>query len=173
MEIPEDNIKKSDRINNDSQIKIIGFGNQYMSDDAVGIKVVNLLKEHEISNRGNLEIIDGGTSGVDLIFLLKNTRKAIIIDAVDAGQPGGQVIVFSPDQVKEFKKCKNAFKSFSLHDIDLVEVFELIKTLDLKTKIRIIGIKPEKIGFGENLSPVVEGKIPEIISLVLKEVEEI
>jgi Ni,Fe-hydrogenase maturation factor len=38
--------------------------------------------------------------------------------------------------------------------------------MKLKTDITIIGIKPLNIEFGEELSPEIQEKIPEIISLV-------
>jgi hydrogenase maturation protease len=152
-------------------VKIIGFGNKFMCDDGIGIRIIEELKETDLANAKNVEIIDGGTSGMDLIFLLKGAGKAIIIDAVDAGQKlPGQIVIFSPDQVREFFKKKRAFKSYSLHDIDLVEVFELLKTLGIKTKIKIIGIKPKKIGFGGTLSPEIENRIPELISNISNEI---
>ncbi len=153
-----------------SKIKIIGFGNLFMGDDGVGVKIINILKEQNIFNE-QVEIIDGGTSGVDLIFLLKDAQKVIIIDAVDAGQKIGEIVVFEPENIKEFLKKKTSFKSFSLHDIDLVEVFDLLKTLGLKTEIKIIGIKPKKVGYSDKLSPEIETQIPEIIAQIKKEVK--
>lgn len=156
----------------DSRIKIIGFGNLYMGDDSVGIRVINILKQQNLINRSDIEIIDGGTSGVDLVFLLKDSKKVIIIDAVDAGQAIGEIVVFKPDEIKEFFKKNMVFKSYSLHDIDLTEVFELLKTLKLQTDIKVIGIKPKKIGYSENISPEIEKKIPEIIAKINDEIEK-
>ncbi|MCL5070797.1 MAG: hydrogenase maturation protease, partial [Actinobacteria bacterium] len=72
-------------------IKIIGFGNIYMGDDGVGIRVVEKIKEQGVfDDYDNVEVIDGGTSGVDLVFYLQQADKVIIIDAVDAGQVVGE-----------------------------------------------------------------------------------
>src|SRR4030043_818659 len=76
-------------------IKIIGFGNIYMGDDGVGIRVIEKIKEQGIfADYDNVELIDGGTSGVDLIFFLQQAAKVIIIDAVDAGQGIGAIVNF-------------------------------------------------------------------------------
>lgn len=160
----EDNgIKKS--------VKIIGFGNLFMGDDGIGIKVIEELKNRDIfRENNNVEIIDGGTSGVDLIFILQNADKAIIIDAVDSGQKIGEISVFSIEDIKEIKRKNKTFKSFSMHDMDLAEVFELIKTLNMNKIIRIIGINPKNIGYSDKLSPEIENKIPEIIKLIEKEI---
>ena len=155
-------------------IKIIGFGNAYMGDDGIGIRVIEQLKKQgTFDNLSNIEILDGGTSGVDLVFLLKDADFAIIVDAVDAGQPAGEIITFSPEDIKETYRQKKSFKSYSLHDIDLYEAFELIKTLKLKIKIVIIGIKPIKIGYSDKISDEVQAKIPEIIDRIQYEFQKI
>jgi len=150
-----------------TNIKIIGFGNIYMSDDGIGIHAIEKLKKLKYFK--NFELIDGGTSGIDLIFHLQNSKKVILIDAVDAGQDIGEIILINPDDVKEFITGKG--KSYSLHGFDLSEVLKLTKKLGLNQKLTIVGIRPENISFGQNLSPVVKEKIPEIIALIKKEID--
>ncbi len=166
---------KNNKNENTNKIKIIGFGNLLMGDDGIGIKVINTLREKNIFSHLNkdIEILDGGTSGFDLVFLVKDAQKVVIIDAVDAGQQVGEVVVFRPENVKEFFKKKAVFKSYSLHDLDLTDIFELLKTLELKTEIRIIGIKPKKVGYSDKISPEIENKLDQIISIVKKEVEDL
>ena len=158
-----------ENVPNSSLIKIIGFGNIFMGDDGVGVRVIEELQKQQVfKDIENIELVDGGTSGVDLVFMLQNAGKAIIIDAVDAGQKIAQIVVFSPQEIKEFKK--KIFKSYSLHDIDLAEAFELVRTLNLPTAIKIIGIKPKKIGYSDKLTPEIENQIPNIIIKVKEEV---
>jgi len=146
-------------------VKIIGFGNKYRSDDGIGIRIVEELEKLDYFK--NIEIIDGGTSGTDLIFLIKGCSKIIIIDAIDAGQNVGDVVNIQISDVEEF--IKRDYKSLSLHDLNLADILKLIKALKINADISIIGVKPKKIDFGDRLSPEIEEKIPEIISLVKKE----
>jgi hydrogenase maturation protease len=149
-------------------IKVIGFGNIYMGDDGVGIRVIEKIKEQGIfRNMSNIEVVDGGTSGVDLIFLLQNADKVIIIDAVDAGQEIGDIVIFNISEIAD--SGDKVIKSFSLHDINLKQVFELIRLLKIEKDLKIIGINPKIIGYGDKLSPQIENKIPQIISVVKKE----
>ncbi|MFZ3385949.1 MAG: hydrogenase maturation protease [Candidatus Hydromicrobium sp.] len=148
-----------------TDVKIIGFGNKYRSDDGIGIRVVEELGK--LDSFRNIDIIDGGTSGTDLIFLVKDCRKIIIIDAIDAGQDVGDVVNIQISDVEEF--IKSDFKSLSLHDLNLADILKLIKALKINADISIIGVKPKKMDFGDRLSPEIEEKIPEIISLVKKE----
>ncbi|MCL5070796.1 MAG: hydrogenase maturation protease, partial [Actinobacteria bacterium] len=86
----------------------------------------------------NVEVIDGGTSGVDLVFYLQQADKVIIIDAVDAGQGVGEIVAFNIGEIKYFGN--KVITSFSFHDINLKEVFELIRALKIKKDLKIIGI---------------------------------
>ena len=148
-----------------TDVKIIGFGNKYRSDDGIGIRVVEELRK--LDSFRNIDIIDGGTSGTDLIFLVKDCSKIIIIDAIDAGQNVDDVVNIQISDVEEF--IKRDYKSLSLHDLNLADILKLIKALKINADISIIGVKPKKMDFGDRLSPEIEEKIPEIISLVKKE----
>jgi hydrogenase maturation protease len=172
MNKKKNNSGKSDIARTDKPlIKVIGFGNIFMGDDGIGIRVIEKLREDTaLKNLANVEFIDGGTSGIDLIFILQQAEKAIIIDAVDAGQKAGEIVAFTPDDIKEIRKKNKGLKSYSLHDIDLNEVFELIKTLKLKISIKIMGIKPFKVKYSEKISPEIEQKLHKLVTMVKKEI---
>ncbi|MBU2563752.1 MAG: hydrogenase maturation protease [Actinobacteria bacterium] len=148
-----------------TDVKIIGFGNKYRSDDGIGIRIIEELEK--LDSFKDIEIIDGGTSGSDLIFLIKGCSKIIIIDAIDAGQNVGDVVNIKINDIEEF--IRRDYKSLSLHDLNLADILKLIKALKIDADISIIGVKPKKMDFGDRLSPEIEKKIPEIISLVRKE----
>ncbi len=148
-------------------IRIVGFGNKYRSDDGIGVRIVEELEKLDFFK--DVEVIDGGTSGTDLIFLIKGCRKIIIIDAIDAGQKTGDVVNIRADEISSF--IKKDCRSLSLHDLNLSDILKIVKELKIDADISIIGIKPESIDFGDRLSPEIEKKIPLIISMVKKEVE--
>jgi hydrogenase maturation protease len=144
-------------------IKVIGFGNIFMSDDGLGIEVINRLRKRKIP----AELIDGGTSAADLIIFSKNSKKMIIVDAVDAGQKQGEVIRFGAGEIARFR---GRLKSYSLHDFDLSQAIAIIQKMKIVVDIVVIGIKPQKTGFGRGLSPEIEEKIPEIMEMVINEI---
>jgi hydrogenase maturation protease len=164
--------EKEIKVPNSILIKIIGFGNIFMGDDGIGVRIIEELQQRQVfKGNENIELVDGGTSGIDLIFMLKDADRAIIIDAVDAGQEIAQIVVFAPNEIVDFKK--KVFKSYSLHDIDLAEAFELVRKLNLQADIKIIGIKPKNVGYSDKLSPEIENIIPEIIARVIEEVSDV
>ena len=156
---------------NSNPVKIIGFGNIFMSDDAIGIKTIEELERTNFcSDFNNVEIIDGSTSGIDLLFTLKDLDKVIIIDALDAGQEDGEVVKFNLNEIKNTPG--KTIKSFSLHDLHLDKVFSLMEALKIYPDITIIGIKPKIIAYGDKLSPEIEYKIPEIILMIKQEINK-
>jgi hydrogenase maturation protease len=169
------NTIKSDNSNgsfsNSKPVKIIGFGNIFMSDDGIGVKIIEELgRINFCTDFKNTEIIDGATSGIDLLFTLNNLDKVIIIDAIDAGQEVGEVVKFKLTDIDNMPG--KTVKSFSLHDLHLDEIFNLMKSLKIYPDITIIGIKPKIIEYGDKLSPEIECRIPEIILMIKKEINK-
>ncbi len=160
------NINNSDR----TKVKVIGFGNKFQSDDGIGPIIIEKLEKSSLSEDNNIELIDLGVAGSDLIFQIKECPRIIIIDALDAGQEAGKVIRINEKDIEHF--CNEGIRSLSLHDLNLADILKLIRAMKLKTNITIIGIKPLNIEFGEGLSPEIQGKIPEVISLIKKTIKE-
>lgn len=151
-------------------IKVIGFGNKFLSDDGIGPVVIEMLERSGLSKDKNIELADLGTSGTDLIFHIKECPRIVIIDALDAGQASGKVIRIKEKDIEHF--CNEGILSLSLHDLNLTDILKLARAMKLKTDITIIGIKPLNTELGEGLSPEIQEKIPEIIKLVEQTLKE-
>lgn len=145
--------------------KVIGFGNRYMGDDAIGPIIIDeLRKDKTLENNDDVVLLDCETSGIDLIFMVNENEDIIIIDAIDAGQNIGEIVIFDIDDVETF--ITRDIRSFSMHDVGLAEVFNIMKSMNIKVNARLIGIKPKVIEFGSGLSSEIESKIPDIIQAV-------
>jgi hydrogenase maturation protease len=146
------------------KILISSVGNLYRRDDGVGVVVLRILASG--NKDSNITFFDAGTDGLSLLDQLSSYEKAVIIDAVSMNEPPGVVKLFSPEEAK-LKVTKDAL---STHGFGLAEVLKLAEELNVQTKIKIIGIEPKDIGFGEGLSDVVKGQIPVILDLVRKDI---
>lgn len=144
-------------------ILIAGVGNPYRGDDGVGIEIIKIL--HEQTNP-NMVLFDAGTDGFSLLDQLALYPKALIVDAVFMGEKPGTVKIFTPKEAKLIIKND----ALSTHGFGLAEILKLVDELALKTAIKIVGIEPENISFGEGLSQVVISKLPKILELVHKEI---
>lgn len=63
------------------KIAVMGFGNPCRSDDAIGIYVIDRLRE-KLIGYPDINILDMGTSAFEVLFSLKGHQRIIIIDAV-------------------------------------------------------------------------------------------
>jgi hydrogenase maturation protease len=67
------------------KVLVLGIGNLVMSDDGVGVKVIQHL-QREYGFAENVEIMDGGTLGLDLLPKLEGIDHLIVVDAVETGR---------------------------------------------------------------------------------------
>jgi hydrogenase maturation protease len=151
---------------NEKPVLILGIGNLILKDEGAGVHVVERLKNMALPS--DVEVMDGGTMGIDLLYHIEGRRKVIVIDVVNTDGPAGTIYRFTDRDLEDKKECLR-----SAHDIDFADV---LKTADLLGKkpdeVIFIGIKPEEISEGIGLSPSIEERIPQIIELVLKEINK-
>ncbi len=142
---------------------VLGVGNILLSDEGVGVRIVEAMKGRELSD--NVELFDGGTASVDLLDSLANRDKVIIIDAVKGGNKPGTLYRFTPDDIAIQRQ---AFTS--LHQVGLLETLTMAEYLNCTPReVIIFGIEPKKVSWGLELSPEVTGVVPRVIELVLSE----
>ncbi|MCM8800877.1 MAG: HyaD/HybD family hydrogenase maturation endopeptidase [Candidatus Omnitrophica bacterium] len=142
---------------------IIGCGNLLLKDEGVGVHLIEYLKDKELPE--DVELIDGGTAGFDLIDFILGKEKVVIIDSVKAGGNPGDIYCFSPSDFETDNPPKT-----SLHDITLKDIFSIVQRQDNLVEIKIIGIEPKDISYGTELSPELKNLLPKIAEIVLKEV---
>jgi hydrogenase maturation protease len=147
----------------DATMLIVGLGNILRRDDGVGIKILSHIKNLDA------EIINGETYGFALIDKIAEYDEAIIIDAVNMGKPAGTCKMFVPKDIKCHPRAdRDPETKMSTHKFGLVDILALIKSLEIKTKIHIIGIQPKDISFGEGLTDKVQEAMPKVVQLIRK-----
>lgn len=144
------------------RVLILGIGNILHKDDGVGVHIVNQILSSDIILPREVEVIDGGTAGFDLLPSMKGRDKIIIVDALKTEDVPGSIYRFSPDYALESRT------SISLHEIGIKEVIRMLNLLGENPEIEIIGIVPEDINTLDiSISPAVEKSIPDAIGLIL------
>lgn len=148
------------------RVLILGLGNPLLGDEGIGVWVAEELQRLELPD--GVSVVEGGTAGLGLISLMKGYQRVIVVDAADMGHSPGRVVRFTPSEVQ----FKTAEGSLSLHQVGLGEVLALAESLGVApTELVIIGIQPSRIEAGAGLSPEVERAVPQIIRMVLNELE--
>ena len=148
-------------------IMILGVGNILLSDDGVGIRVIEKLdKEYDFPD--NVSVIDGGVLGINLFGVISSADYLIIVDTVlNNGKPGDLHRLTGKD-IPARIRAKN-----SLHEVDLVESITLFQLMDHSPETVIIGIEPEDIEtMNPELTDIVREKVDDLVNAVLNELKQ-
>ena len=148
-------------------ILVLGIGNILLRDEGVGVRVIEHMQEIRLPD--NVELVDGGTGGADLLEVLAERQKVIVVDAVQADCDPGVVIRFTEEDLVRSDQA-----SMSLHEIGLAESLIMTRQLNCAPKeVVILGIKPKNIECGLELSKEVMASVPKVIELILSEINSL
>ena len=70
---------------------VLGVGNVILGDEGIGVRAVEEL-QRRYSFPDDVELLDGGTSGIELLRYFDDIEHLLIVDAVSAGHPPGSVL---------------------------------------------------------------------------------
>lgn len=147
------------------KIMVLGIGNEILTDEGIGIHLIRAMQQQRLPE--NVELLEGGTAGMELLPLIEEVDRLIVVDAINAGDEPGAIFRFTPDDVNIIPPEYHV----SAHQIGLVEVLHLARVMDKLPDTVIFGIQPKDIGWGLELTPEVADKIPRLVELVMEEIK--
>jgi hydrogenase maturation protease len=152
------------------KILVLGLGNPLVSDDSVGLRVVEALKPL-LADRSDIEVSEDYWGGLRLMERMIGYDRAIIIDAIQSGAVPGTIHRLTPDSI-------STQRSASAHDVNLPTALEFGRTAGMSLPkneyILLVGIEAEDIlTFADRCTPTVEASIPHAVEVVMKAIEEI
>ncbi len=157
-------MSKTSELKAETNILVLGIGNILLSDEGAGIKVIEQLQQqYKIPDA--IEVTDGGTMGVELLPWIEKRSHIIIVDAIRSDNPPGSVL--KVDDVPAFFQNK-----ISPHQIGITDVLAMAYILDdLPPSVILIGVEPETLSGGIELSETISGKIDTMVDMVVSEIE--
>ena len=149
------------------KIAIIGIGNTLMSDEGVGVYIVNaLIKNYYFTPC--VELIDGGTSGMELLQFFQDNDKVIIIDAVNFDEKPGFIGSIENDDILRRLNTK-----LTMHHLGITDVLSSFLLTGGKAKeIFLLGIQPKSIDVSLELSPEILQKTDKMSAIILQKLDE-
>jgi hydrogenase maturation protease len=149
-------------------ILVLGIGNLLLSDEGAGVRALEAI-EQRFDIPPGVELLDGGTSGMELLGYLQGRDAVIIIDAVTCGKPPGTIVRLEGDQVPALFRRK-----ISPHQLGLSDLLAAARLTDsLPAEVILIGVEPKELGTGLKLSNKVAGVMEELAVLVALELESL
>lgn len=134
----------------DKSILFAGVGNLLKCDDGVGVyisdRIVNGGRISSISAEVSIENYIGKINSLDPDLL-------VIVDCADMGLPPGSYRLIEINETEDI--------TFNTHNISLSRLTEFFRM-----PVIILGIQPERIDFGENISYLVKNVADKLINLI-------
>jgi hydrogenase maturation protease len=115
-----------------------------------------------------VDLVDGGTMGLDLLPLFQTRDRVLIIDAVDFGRAPGHLGTLEGDKIPSVLNAK-----LSVHHIGLSDVLFAAKLLrDIPPEVCLIGIQPKSFDVGLDMTEDIRVKLDVVIDLALQKLKE-
>ena len=143
---------------------LLGLGNPIVTDDSVGLRVVEELKP-VLADRVDLDVSEDYWGGLRLMERMIGYDRAIVVDAICTGAEPGTIHHLTPDSIR-------TQRSASAHDVNLPTALEFGRqagmSLPKNEQIHLVGIEADDIlNFSEKCTPAVEAAIPHAVETVL------
>ena len=148
-------------------ISLIGVGNILMKDEGVGVHAVNAFQER-YAVPDSVEIVDGGSAGLDLLEYFEGRDKVLIVDAVDFGREPGYIDTLENEAIPARFGAKA-----SMHHLGLLEVISVSNLMGaLPKEVCLIGIQPKTIELGLDMTQEIWDNVDILIERMVVKLRE-
>ncbi|KIM00297.1 Hydrogenase maturation protease [Paramagnetospirillum magnetotacticum MS-1] len=150
------------------RIVVLGVGNILLSDEGIGVHAVTRLEElYDLP--AEIEVIDGGTSGMDCLDQVSEADYLIIADCMRAKKEPGTITRLIGDQIPAFFKTR-----ISPHQVGLSDMLGALNFHGLMPKhIILYGVEPLSFDLSMEPTPTVAASLPELVDRIVGELAAI
>jgi hydrogenase maturation protease len=142
-------------------IAVLGLGNLMLTDDGIGIHAIRMLSVDSRVPR-NVQIIEGGTLGLDLLHSLREVTHLLAVDAVDTGAAPGTLSRFADAELTGLPIAK------SVHLLGFADLLGSLRLLeDAPLEVVLLGLQPKSTDWGVTLSPIVDAALHDLVEAAL------
>jgi len=136
-------------------VTVLGIGNIILRDEGFGVRAMEYLNEH-FRFPPEVQLLDGGTLGPELLHFITGTEKLLILDAVAGDAPAGTVYRFENDAVMAHFQEK-----MSSHEIGIQDVLAWLTVTDRAIpNVVVLGMQPYEVAAGLTLSSEMAAALP-------------
>lgn len=149
-------------------ILVLGIGNVLLTDEGVGVRTIKELeRRYRFSNE--VELLDGGTSGIELLRHISGRDHLILVDVIKCGKPPGTVVRIEGEDVPA------AFRTrISPHQLGLSDLLAAAMLTDeLPKNIVLFGVEPANLDQGLDLSHTVEASLQKLLLAICEELQSL
>ena len=150
-----------------SDVTILGIGNVILRDEGFGVRVAEYLDAH-YDFPENVQIVDGGTLGIELTQFVTGTKKLLVIDSINGhAAPGTRFAIRDDDVLAHFQD------KISAHEVGIQDVLALLEVTGHKIPtVTVLGVQPYNLEAGVELSEEMKKLVPEVAEEALNELRK-
>jgi len=143
---------------------VLGMGNILLEDEGLGIRALELLqRQYEFSSE--VELLDGGTTGMGLLDQIGGREHVLILDAVQTGDPPGTLKVLRDQEVPVYFGIR-----ITPHQLGLSDVLATLElTGEQPGSVTVLGIVPESLELSLELSARIQDGLQELVMVTVDE----
>ncbi len=151
--------------NNLRKILLVGVGNEYRSDDGIGLMVARAIKEKQ---HPSVIVKEESGEGAALMESWQGFQNVMIVDAVSSGALPGTI--FRIEANKGTVPIK--FFHYSTHAFSVAEAIELARTMNvLPSKLIVYGIEGKNFAAGTTISTNVQKAAKQVVKQIVTDAE--
>jgi hydrogenase maturation protease len=145
---------------------VLGVGNILLSDEGFGVRVAEALLQR-FRFPDDVEVLDGGTLGIELMRFLDGAERLILVDAIHGTEPGSFREIRGEAVHLYFRE------KTSLHELGIQEVLASLVVMEKPiSEIVVIGVVPLSLEISLDLTPLIAARIDEAVASVIRQLAD-
>ena len=141
----------------------LGIGNTILTDEGIGVHVINYLQEHYGDEPG-ATFLDGGTLSFTLAEPIAEHDNLIVVDAARLKASPGTTKTLVGEEMDHYLTGNRE----SVHEVGLMDLLDIALLSETYPDNRaLIGIEPQELGWGDKPTEAVGAAIPEAAAAAL------
>lgn len=149
-------------------LAILGVGNILEKDDGVAIYATKYL-EKNYSFSPNVDIINGGVEGINLLNLFMEYKYILILDAIEIEDEAGAIYHIPSSELTGY-----GLNSGGAHEIGVIQCFDILELMGKELpNSSVLGIIPSEIDVHIGLSATMHQQFETYIQTLLDILKEL
>jgi hydrogenase maturation protease len=149
------------------RIAILGVGNILEKDDGVAVYATSYL-EKNFTFEPNIDVINGGVEGINLLNLFMEYDYILILDAIEIDDEPGSIYHIPSSELTGY-----GLNSGGAHEIGVIQCFDILELMGRDIpESSVLGIVPKEIDVHIGLSEIMHNSFDAYINTLIKIIEK-
>lgn len=146
---------------------VLGIGNTLLSDEGIGVHVVQALGP-SLGSRPDVTLLDGGTLSFTLAGPIAAADALIVVDAANIRAAPGNWIMLEGEEMDAFLTGN---RKASVHEVGLADLRAIAMLSEhWPQKRAMVAIQPQRVDWGEHPTPAVATAVQPACAAIIQRI---